>query len=41
MALADQPEIRFVISNTTEAGIAYAVEQIIDLVAQGVDGIHL
>ena len=24
-----------------DAGIAYAVEQIIDLVAQGVDGIHL
>ena len=24
-----------------DAGIAYAVEKIIDLVAQGVDGIHL
>lgn len=24
-----------------DAGIAYAVDQIVDLVAQGVDGIHL
>ena len=24
-----------------EAGIAYAVDQIVDLVSQGVDGIHL
>ena len=24
-----------------EAGIAYAVDQIVDLISQGVDGIHL
>ena len=24
-----------------DAGIAYAVDQIVDLIAQGVDGIHL